>query len=203
MRKCNWFISLGVILLLSSCSSLYMPNVPNTPMLSARGELNTGGHISLKGNTSFNSAYAVSDHFGLLLDASIMNNKSTKKDYRHNLLELGAGYFSTFRSDSNRIIETYFGMGRGHSQRAFRDTDSGTPVVYDRQEMDFNKYFVQVNYSSKNRSSLKLFGRQFPLNYGTALRLSYINMSNFIRNDVEWVKEDNIFWSQFSLPVLY
>ena len=170
-----------------------MPNVPNTPMLSARGELYTGGHITLKGNTSFNSAYAVSDHFGLLLDGSIMNQKHTRKDYKHNLLEAGAGYFSTFGPDNKRILEIYTGIGRGNTDRTFRRIISGMPVVYDRQEIDFNKFFVQVNYSAKDKGSLNLFGKSFPLNYGTALRVSYINMTNFIRNDMPVTAEDNIF----------
>jgi hypothetical protein len=171
-----------------------MPNVPNTPMLSTRGELNTGGHLSLKGNTSFNSAYAVSHHFGVLLDGSVMNSKDVKKDYKHNLLEAGAGYFGTFGPANDRIMEVYFGMGRGNSNRTFKSTSTGVPVVYERQEMDFNKYFVQVNYSAKNKKSVSLFGKSFSLNYGTALRVSYINMTDFIRNDMPWVKEDNIFF---------
>lgn len=193
MRKGSWYISFSIILLVSSCSSIYMPNVPNTPMLSARGELNTGGHITLKGNTSFNSAYAVSDHFGLLLNGSIMSRKHTRKDYGHNLLEAGASYFSTFGADNNRIFEIYMGIGRGNSDRTFKKITSGMPIVYDRQKIDFNKYFVQVNYSAKNKGSLNLFGKSFSLNYGTALRASYINMTNFIRNDISQTTEDNIF----------
>ena len=83
-------------MVMSSCSSVYMPNVPNTPMLSTKGELSTGGHITLKGNASFNSAYAVGEHVGVMLNGSLMNNSGKKKDFRHNLLEAGGGYFTTF-----------------------------------------------------------------------------------------------------------
>lgn len=187
-----YLMILSTVGLLSSCSSVYLPNVPNTPMLSAKGELHTAAHISLKGNTSFNSAYAVSNHFGLLLNGSVMNREREMKDIRHNLLEAGAGYFTTFGADSSRIFEVYSGFGAGSSDRTFRDnTSAGT--ISDRQEAKLQKWFLQVNYSSKEKSAFKLFGKSYPLNYGTALRMSYVNMKDFTRNSISQPTEDNIF----------
>jgi hypothetical protein len=193
MKKSLWFPALVLHFLASSCSSVYMPNTPNTPMLSAKGELHSGGHISLKGNASFNSAYAITNHIGLLANGSLMSSNRVKKDFRHNLLEAGGGYFTTFGPSNNRILEVYAGVGRGSSDRTFKEKTSEGPVTYDRQEVTFNKLFLQVNFSSKKRKSLRLFGHTFPLNYGTALRASYVNMSEFVRNDIEQPTEDNIF----------
>jgi hypothetical protein len=170
-----------------------MPNVPNTPMLSSKGELSTGGHITLKGNASFNSAYAVGEHVGVMLNGSLMNSKRTKKDFRHNLLEAGGGYFTTFGPGGNRILEIYTGLGRGSSERTYKTKTGDGPLTYDRQEVTFNKYFLQVNYSSKRKKSLRLLGHPFAINYGTALRASYLNMDEFIRNDIKQPTEDNIF----------
>ena len=186
-----WFAS-ALAFLVSSCSSVYMPNVPNTPMLSTKGELYTGAHITPKFNASFNSAYAVGEHVGILVNGSMMNQNKEKKDFRHNLLEGGAGYFTTF-ANGTRILEIYGGIGRGSSDRTFKDNIDGNWVTSDRQEVTFNKYFVQVNYSSKDKKQLRLFGNTYPLNYGTALRASYINMDEFYRNDVKQPTEDNIF----------
>ncbi|WP_423146080.1 hypothetical protein [Rubrolithibacter danxiaensis] len=193
MKKRFLLISLVCLVLFSGCSSLYMPNVPNTPMLSTKGEVYTAAHITLKGNASFNSAYAVSNHFGLLLNGSFMNSDRTRKDFRHSLLEAGAGYFTAFGTKKDRILEIYTGFGRGSSERTYKDRTEEGIVPYDRQETTFNKFFVQVNYSSKNKKSLKLFKKKFPLNYGTALRASYINMKTFIRNDAAQPLEDNLF----------
>ena len=66
--------------LLSSCSSIYIPSVPNTPMLTTQGEIAAGAHISLKGNFNFNSAYAVSNHFAVLANGASMSNEREKKD---------------------------------------------------------------------------------------------------------------------------
>jgi hypothetical protein len=193
MKKVLYCFTISFALLASSCSSVYIPNVPNTPMLSSKGELSASGHLSLKGNASFNSAYAVSDHFGVLLSGAAMSSNRTKKDFKHNLLETGAGYFTTFGASNDRILEIYAGLGRGSSERVYKERIDHELVTSDRQEVDFNKYFMQVNYSSKDKKNLKLFKRDFPLNYGTAVRLSYVNMSEFIRNDVSQPTEDNVF----------
>ena len=193
MRKSLFLISSVLLFCLAGCSSLYMPNVPNTPMLSSKGELSASGHISLKGNVSFNSAYATSEHFGILLNGSVMNSRRERKDFNHNLLEAGAGYFTTFGPENNRILEVYAGLGRGNSERVYKDKISTGLITEDRQEVNFNKTFLQVNYSSKRKQDLNLFGARFPLNYGTALRVSYVNMTEFMRNDIGQIKEDNIF----------
>jgi hypothetical protein len=179
MRQTRYLFSSFIVLTLASCSSLYMPNVPNTPMLSSKGELNAAGHITLRGNVSVNSAYAVSEHFGVLLNGSVMNSNRTKKDFKHNLIETGAGYFNTFGPGNNRIFE--------------KDKTNTGLITEDRQEINFSKSFLQVNYSSKKKQDLNLFGARFPLNYGTALRVSYVNMKEFLRNDALQPKEDNIF----------
>lgn len=192
MRKIYIPILLSV-LIISSCSSVYMPNAPNTPMLSANGELSASGHVTLRGNVSLNSAYAVSDHVGVLLNGSIMNSNRERKDFKHNLIETGAGYFTTFGPENSRIFELYGGLGKGNSQRIYREENSQGLIIEDRQDFRFNKTFIQANYSSKRKQDLNLFGARFPLNYGTALRVSYLKMTDFKRANAPQSKEDNIF----------
>ncbi len=200
MKK-NFFWLMAFLLLLSTgaCSSVYMPNTPSTPMLSNQGELSTSAHITLRGNATFNSAYAVTDHVGVLVSGAMMSNKSEKKDFRHNLLEAGGGWFTTFGPQQNRILEIYGGLGRGNSDRTFRRKGAEGMETYDRQETTFNKVFVQVNYSSKKKRTLNFLGQSLPMNYGTALRLSYLTMVDFVRNDNPHPTEDNIFFE----PVFY
>lgn len=190
---------LTLLFFMSGCVSTYMPNVPNTPMFTEKGELSAGGHITPKGNISFNTAYAVSDHFGVMLNGSILNNERRKRDLKHNLLEVGGGYFTTFGDQNNRILEIYGGFGGGSSDRTKKHEDKEGVMTYDRYEAGFSKYFVQVNFSSKRKKSLKLFNREFPLNYGTALRASYINMNSYLVNGKPTTEEDNIFLE----PVFY
>lgn len=190
------FIAISVCLtslVITSCSSIYMPNVPNSPMLSAKNEIHASGHVSLKGNLSFNTAYAVSDHIGVLFNGSFINQSQRKKDFNQDLVELGGGYYTTFGTDNNRILEIYGGFGRGTTNRIYRTYDNDLLVFTDNQNVRFNKSFIQVNYSTKEKKSLTLFSKKYPLNYGTIIRLSHVNMSNFTRNNLAQPLEDNVF----------
>ena len=186
-------ISAVFTLLLASCSSVYMPNVPNSPMLSTKGEVHASGHVSLRGNVNLNTAFAVSNHVGVLFNGSFMNQTKNKKDFRQDLVEGGAGYFTTFGADKSRILEIYVGLGKGNTDRIFRTFEDNGTITDDVQRVRFRKSFIQVNYSSKEKKSLKLFGKSYPLNYGTILRVSHVSMIDFVRNNVAQPLEDNIF----------
>lgn len=188
------FFTLIILMLLSSCASIYLPSVPNTPMLTTQGEIAAGAHISLKGNFNFNSAYAVSNHVAVMANGAFMNNEQTKKDIKHKMVEIGAGYFNTFGPDNNRILEIYGGVGSGKSERLFRELGQNDALLStDFQKSNYDKKFIQVNYSSKKKNRLRLFGVNFGLNYGTALRMSFVKTNDFYRNNVLQPNEDNIF----------
>ncbi len=184
---------------MSGCVSTYMPNAPNVPMFTEKGELSAAGHITPKGNITFNTAYAVSDHFAVMVNGSMLNSERRKRDFRHNLLEAGGGYFTTFGPQQDRVLEVYAGVGGGSSDRTEKDENKEGIMKYTRYEADFSKYFVQVNFSSKRKKSLHLLSRDFPLNYGTALRASYINMNKYLVNGIPGEEEDNIFFE----PIFY
>ncbi|WP_133574693.1 hypothetical protein [Pedobacter metabolipauper] len=195
MIKKSGSILITSLLFLCSCSSVYMPNVPNTPMLSAAGEFSGGAHISLRGNASLNGAYAVSDHFGVLFSGSTMNQERYAKDYKHKLIEFGGGYFNTFGPDDNRILEVYAGYGGGKTDRVYREFDDNDVLFNTNvEEVTYSKTFLQVNYSSRKSNDLKLFGKNFPINYGTALRISHVDMKTFMRNNIGQTREGNVFF---------
>ncbi len=193
MYKPHYYTTLILWLFFSGCSSLYMPNVPDTPMLTEKGELHASGHFSLRGNVSLNTAYAVSDNFAVLVNGAFINRDQQTKDYRQSLFETGAGYFDTFGADNSRIFEIYAGFGKGKSEKILNEINTTGQLSYDRREMKFSKTFIQINYSSKKQRSLHLFGRSLPLNYGTSIRGSHVIMRDFKRNDLDQTREDNIF----------
>ncbi|GEO06692.1 hypothetical protein AAE02nite_43560 [Adhaeribacter aerolatus] len=189
----------GLVVLASGCTSVYMPNVPNVPMFTQKGELSAGAHTTLKGNITFNTAYAVTDHFAVVLNGSMLSSERKKQDFRHNLLEGGAGYFTSFGPEQNRVFEVYTGFGKGSSDRLEKNKSAEGVMDYDRLEGSFNKYFLQVNYSSKRKKAWHLFNRDFHLNYGTALRASYLSMTEHTLNNLAKPLEDNIFLE----PIFY
>ncbi len=175
MNKSFRFTAVLLLVFLTGCSSIYMPSVPNTPMLTTQGEIAAGAHISLKGNFNFNSAYAVSNHFAVIANGASMSNERDKKDIKHKAIEFGAGYFDTFGPDNNRILEIYGGFGSGKSERLFREFNNDDLLIgTDLQKSKYDKKFIQVNYSSKKKDNLRLFGTNFGLNFGTALRMSFV-----------------------------
>jgi len=181
------------IALFCSCSSVYVPNVPNTPMLSTKGEFSGGAHVSLKGNGNFNGAYAVSNHIGILASGAYMQYDRRRKDFKHKLVEAGGGYFTTFGPDNNRILEIYAGLGSGRTDRTYRGYESDVLVTTEVQQVNYSKTFLQVNYSSKKNNNFHLFGNNYPLNYGTALRISHVSMDTFLIGGISQPKEDNVF----------
>lgn len=190
----NQFLLALVALFFCGCSSIYLPSVPNTPMLTEQGEIGAGAHISTQGNFNFNTAYAVTNHVGVLVNGAFMENNNSKRDLKHKSVEIGGGYFDTFGPDNNRILEIYAGVGTGNSKRFFRNFDDDVLVSTDNYQSKYDKKFIQVNYSSKKRNRLNLFGAKFGLNYGTALRLTFAKTNDFFHNGVKQRNEDNVFF---------
>lgn len=182
------------VTVVSSCSSIYMPNVPNTPMLSQQGEFSGGIHAAWNGNISLNGAYAASNHFGLIGSTSYIDNKNNRKDFKQKLLEVGGGYFSTFGPDDNRIIEVYAGYGGGRTDRTYYSYDDNDLLTgSDMQEVTYSKFFFQVNYASRKADNITLFKKKFPVNFGTAVRISHVDMKTFMRNGIGQPREGNLF----------
>jgi hypothetical protein len=193
MKNTTLLLIAGLLIFLSSCSSLYIPNVPNTPLFTQKNELYANANISLKGNVSLNTAYALGNNFALMANASFIHQDKEKKDFKQEMYEGGLGYFTTFGPSHNRIFEVYTGYGKGSSYKVLSDLTYDGPIPRETYDITFDKYFVQVDYSSKRKRGLKILKGKFQLNYGTALRMSYVAMNDYEMTGVTPIKEDNIF----------
>ena len=181
-----------VLLLVSSCHSVYMPNVPATPMFSEQGEVYVAAHSNIKGNLSGSAAVAVGRHVAVMANGSYIDNDKGNRQFKQYLYEGGLGYFTTIGQDRSRVLEVYGGYGKGNTWDAdTRATTTGMAPVETR-EMDFDKIFVQVNYSRK-REHIRLFGKEREFNYGTAIRASHINMTAFELDGLPHGLEENLF----------
>ncbi|GAA4372257.1 hypothetical protein [Hymenobacter koreensis] len=181
--------------LLASCSSLYYPPPAAAPMLTQKGEFSGGLHANLKENFTVQGAYAPGEHVGLIATGSALQNKSKKRYIEQNIGEVGAGYFTRFGASQSRILEVYAGAGLGSAKlQEFARGDRPAEL----QESKLEKYFLQVNYTKKDKESYRVLGRDWPIRYGAALRLSYLNMTDFRLNGVRTPGEDNIFFEPVS-----
>ncbi len=168
-------------------------------MLTKQNETYVAGHVTLRGNLSFNSAYAVSDNIAVMANGSFMDNNRTRKEFKQNLIEAAGGYFTTFGKSKNRILEVYAGYGAGDSKYDLRHRTQDGVIEYETRRANFDKYFAQVNYSSSRKNALKLFKKKYSLNYGTALRASYLTLNRLRINGVAALLEDNFFLE----PIFY
>lgn len=182
-----------LLLLLTSCSSMYLPNVPATPMFTNTGQGFLSAHINPKGNMSANTGIAITDHFAIIADGSYMDYKSPNYDFNQFLYEGGLGYFTQIGAAKRSILEFYIGYGIGSTKEIDkRASITGTDPV-ETKDMDFNKIFVQANFSAKRKNKLSLFGKKRNLTYGTAIRVSRIKMDRFELNYAPGPKEENLY----------
>lgn len=187
------------LLLLASCSSLYFPPPPQVPLLTQKGEWSAGVHTNFSNNTAVQGAYAVGEHIGVIGSASFLHSnkkqsffgsKAERESVDHDFVEGGVGYFTRLRKD-RRVLEVYGGLGVGGTKRTRFNQE--TNLTAETAEGTLHKYFVQVNYTSKEEKSFHVFGRDWPFNYGTALRASFMQLDNFKVNGLDHAPEDNVF----------
>lgn len=188
------FVALSVSFIFGSCSSIYMPNVPATPMFRHQGEGYLSGHVNLKGNASGTVAVSLTDHVALLGNASTVNHgRESNTHFRQWLAEGAVGYFTEIGKSKRQVLEIYGGYGLGNSRELDQRASIRDYEVVGSRKMDFDKIFLQVNYSSTTKGRLNLFGGKRVLNYGTAIRVSRVGMTDFWLDDVQADKEENLF----------
>lgn len=179
---------------LSSCSSIYMPNIPATPMFKNQGEGYLAAHINTKGNLTANAGVAITDHIAFIANGSTIDRGLKSNNHFKQWSTEGAlGYYTKMGKRKLQVLEFYGGYGIGN----INDIDQRATIIgyapVESRVMDFNKIFVQVNYSSTKKQKINLFGEKRELNYGTAIRLSRVAMTNFTINAIDAEKEENLF----------
>lgn len=174
---------------LTGCSSLYFPPPPHAPLLTHQGEIYGSISTNLQGNTALQGAYGVTDHLGVAGTFSSMHRKKTKRTENIDFGEASVGYFT--KLPDKRVLEVYVGGGGGKTERIERDDEQ---VVTRRLNGTLSKAFAQVNYARKKSDNIRLFNHDFPLTYGAALRMSYVQLNNFQINGVATPGENNVFF---------
>lgn len=184
---------LSVAAWLSSCRSVYLPNVPATPMFNNKGEGYIAAHVNPKGNLSGNVGIAFTDHLAIIGNGSYLNYSSDNNDFKQHLYEGGLGYYTVVGKAKRSVLEFYAGYGIGSTTDVDkRASTTGTDPVETR-DLDFNKIFVQANFSSTRKNKINLFGNKRTLNFGTAIRLSRIKMDRFELNGISSQLEENLY----------
>jgi hypothetical protein len=136
----KWYNLLFFALVLSgffiSCAPAYTPNMVNAPLFSSKGEVQAVIGTGTSG-VDPQLAYAITDHVGVMVNASFANRSDTSKNFhKHNFAELGGGYTTTFGNVGR--FEVYGGGGMGSINAMYKEG------IFDgRSSATFNRFFIQ------------------------------------------------------------
>jgi hypothetical protein len=195
MKNAIQILSFGMLFILAGCVTLYKPNAVPSPLLKEKGELNTSATLGLSGCGLYNlqSAYAISNHTGIMVDGMAHNRKTSSADSTVEKLNMffgkaGAGYFTTFGNMKNGLFQCYGGGGYGVSSDKIKNTGQPAPEVSGKY---FN-IFLQpgLAYTKKN------------FNLAFDLRANYVRVFNihaYLYEQFEWWNTDFRFYSDTSL----
>lgn len=127
--KQHSIVLIMLICTLVSCKNLYVQKSVFVPFLKEKGEVKVEASFGREGVT-VNSAYAVTDHIGVMLNGFSAFENSERYDRKYNYnLEAGIGYHMNFLDSFH--YETYIGFGQG-----ILNSD------YDRLRSDYNQSFI-------------------------------------------------------------
>ena len=155
-------IPVGILLLFSSCwptsaiydpyfvdesrqqeNIYYVPSMPNTPLLSKKGDLDF--NLARSSGSKFTgvelqAAYLPGKHVGLLGSYSYAsNNDAGQQDMKYNRYELGSGYTTQFSGLLH--FETYAGFGNGRISNTHYTGSSNVSLTH---------FFLQPAFAISN-----------------------------------------------------
>jgi hypothetical protein len=146
----NSILSLIVSCLAISCSSVYLPNSHNVPMLSKAGEVQ--GHLSFVSGYNLQAAVAVTNNVAVMANGMYSDSKQSSdvSGSKYNFGELGAGYFV---NTDKYYIDLFGGYGAGKTST----TDSTSYFVIRPTQtsyvhitsVNYNRYFLQFSFGIK------------------------------------------------------
>lgn len=133
----------GLLLVITGCAPVYVPNTVHSPMLEERGDAQVGGWVGgYGGSTGFDlqAALAPTDHVGVSADFSYGEEPGDDADFhRHQFGEIGVGYFNDISSWVQ--AEIYGGYGRGQAEAEDNYTFFGPQTI--RAKGQYDRVFVQ------------------------------------------------------------
>jgi len=179
------------VFLLSSCAAVYIPNARNAPMLSKKGEFQTSATVDPFINVNTQTAYAVSNHVGVMANGLYVHTSDNENEYKNQHLygEVGAGYFYNYK---NFYFDAWGGYGIGKTKAidwgSFFDA-SGTSTWSVTYQGMYEKYFIQPGFAIKRKN----------LHYGFVHRFSLLNFSGVSGLDenkeaISFIKTNQFFY---------
>jgi hypothetical protein len=161
-------ISLLLLMACSSCTIVYHPNTRNLPMFSGKGEFKGTASVTINEEWNVQSAYAVSDHVGIMGNGMIFKNRFQGRHSEGAFGELGAGYYVNTKK---YYFDVFGGYGIGN-----RDVDycaSFFSTLQSRTQGVYHRVFIQPGFGFKTSG----------FESGLAMRISYLNLYGIMESN--------------------
>ena len=166
-----------VLVLMSSCSPLYLSGTRNAPLFKEQGEAQVSGYLSAAGLEA-QVAYALSDNIAVIGDFEYANQKKTSNGVeftrKNTYGEIGLGYYNRTKSARFEMIAGY-GMGEGTSSDVYYffapAFGQGTETVATGK---MQRIFFQPSIGTNNRGT----------NLSFTPRVSWVDFSEFTSSGV-------------------
>ena len=142
-----------LLLVATSCASVYMPNTRNTPMFRESGEAQLSVYAAA--GLDFQGAYAVTDHIAIMGNYNWLSANQTVADstfkQKNNLWEVGLGLYGVKRKIRWELFAGY-GMGKVDSYSQLGGlfySDFGQQEVISTG--NYTKIFIQPSLGSNKK----------------------------------------------------
>lgn len=138
-----------VVLLMSACSSIYIPNTRNVPLFRGAGEAQAS--VYLTNGVDVQGAFSFTDNLAAMGSYSFLKQNETDYTRKNSYGELGLGYFKNDRSYRFELFVGY-GMGKGTSlaNYYFYAADFGISNIV--ATGTFSRIFIQPTIASNKRN---------------------------------------------------
>jgi hypothetical protein len=134
----------AMIISVSSCRIMYVPNSQNVPMMEEKGDIKA--NIGAK---DLQVAYAITDHVGVMANGYYNKNNwsvtsgdmENKYISTRSLVEGGIGYYTAF--DDIGRFEIYGGAGYGGVRHDYDLVDNGITTESNSYKASLTRFFMQ------------------------------------------------------------
>lgn len=198
LRKTVYPVLLLLAMSLSSCYTLYTPDLVQIPMHKAAGEFSIGAQASTSG-TNLQASFSPIDHLTIMGNAFSRNFNRELKDssgtkvvdsygHKEHAYTFAAGYYNSIY-DSDFHYGFYGGFGNGRTE----DNIGSKDPFYPRNSSNNRKTFLQGNIGYRHQN----------IEMALALRYSFVNIYDLnIMDSVRNISENvNYFEPNYTLKV--
>ena len=149
MRTLLLIILPVMMLSVSGCKLMYVPNAHNVPQFKEEGDVKA--HLGFR---NFQLAYAFEEKMALIVNGyyrdrtfsntDTLSNIETKFNTKNTLIEAGTGFYETFGEDTSGTLSLYGGIGSGKTTHNEKELIIGnSPFEFRQYSANINRYFIQ------------------------------------------------------------